>query len=268
LKTILAISTDLEDRKKSTAAWGQRGYAVIWTNTMCEAMTHLSPDKKFLFIGINEDNTDFWELLPTMRDTTETPIFIITSTYTTAKKVKALTMGADSYDPFAEILEENVQGALALLEARCRAIEKKENPIKILSHRNITMLPAYREVLIDDKQVKLSKSEFNVLYYFLCNRGITITFEQIYNCMHPETDFIYDDYVKNSIRNVVKRIRYKLVGQASVSTVKKRFFENTSKPQRNSTMPKSSNLSIMDTAEPISSDLPCRNSLNSCGAIK
>ncbi|MDR2570452.1 MAG: hypothetical protein LBD23_09170, partial [Oscillospiraceae bacterium] len=157
LRTILAVSVDLADRKHSTSAWKQHGYDVLWADTMCDAIKLLSNSKKYLFIGINEDNIDYWEQLPTMRKTTDTPIYIITSTFSIEKKVKALRLGADGYDPFADNLEENVGGALALLEAQGRAIAQAGSPIEKMIHGNILLLPSQREVFIGISEVILNK---------------------------------------------------------------------------------------------------------------
>jgi hypothetical protein len=86
LSSVLAVSTDLEDYKRSSAAWGEFGYDVHRVDTIREAITLISRGEKYLFIGINEDTTDFWGQLPIMRDITDMAIYIITST--TAPKRK------------------------------------------------------------------------------------------------------------------------------------------------------------------------------------
>jgi DNA-binding response OmpR family regulator len=219
MKTILAVSTDLEDYRRSTQAWGRHGYSVFRVDTMHEAITRLSHGEKFLFIGINEDNIDFWAQLPTMRKITDTPIYIITSTYNTEKKAKALRLGADGYDPFAENLEENVSGALALLEARSRAAVKNEKPVEAVTYNNIIVLPDNRDVFVGDSKVTLTKTEFDVLFYLMSNRGRVLSFEQIYSHVWGEE---HDEAVNESVRTVIKRIRHKIDGQETEHS----FIEN------------------------------------------
>jgi DNA-binding response OmpR family regulator len=219
LKMILAVSTDLEDYKHSTEAWGKHGYSVLRVDTMYDAIKRLSDGETFLFIGINEDTTDFWGQLPIMRDITSIPIFIITSTYNTEKKAKALTLGADGYDPFADDLEENVHGALALLEARSRTIEQRKTIIKLIFYDNILISPTHRHVFIGIKEAGLTKTEFDVLYYLMNNRRRVLTFKQIYRHVWGED---YDISVNNAVKNVVKRIRNKIDSKGANSS----FIEN------------------------------------------
>jgi CheY-like chemotaxis protein len=134
VKTILGVSTDLEDCETSQTAWEQHGYSVLWAHSMREAIARLLYGEQYLFIGINEDTIDFWSELPTMRNVTETPIFIITSSYTTLKKSKALDLGADAYDSFADCIAENICGALSLLNAQTRAAEQAKNDERITLH--------------------------------------------------------------------------------------------------------------------------------------
>jgi len=201
------------------ASMGRHGYNVLRVDTMHGAITRLSHGEKFLFIGINEDNIDFWVQLPTMRKITDTPIYIITSAYNTEKKAKALRLGADGYDPFDDNLEENVYGALALLEARSRAAVKIDKPVEIITYGNIFILPTNREVFVGDSEVKLTKTEFDVLYYLMSNRGRVLSFEQIYSRVWGEG---HDEAVNESVRTVIKRIRHKIDGQETEHS----FIEN------------------------------------------
>jgi DNA-binding response OmpR family regulator len=224
VKTILGVSTDSEDCEASQTAWEQHGYNVSWAHSISEVIARLSYGEQYLFIGINEDTIDFWNQLPTLRTMTETPIFVITSTYTTLKKSKALDLGADAYDSFADSITENICGALSLLNARTRAAEQAKNDERI-TIGDITLFPIQREVLVSDKEIKLTKTEFDVLYFLMINHRYVMTYEQIYcNVWKNE----YDESANNVIKTIIQKTRSK-VGRyiVSVRGVGYRFTTNS-----------------------------------------
>jgi len=92
---IMAVDKDQSVHDQQTAEWVKIGVDTLRVDTMSEAITRLTRNEKFLFVAINEDSVpNFWEKLRIMRDVTQTPIYIITSTYAVAKHTKAVNYGA------------------------------------------------------------------------------------------------------------------------------------------------------------------------------
>ena len=94
MERILAVDTNAAVHEEHTEEWAKYGIGTQRVNTMNDAISKLVKGDEFLFVVINEDTiTDFIKQLPVMRDATELPIFVVTSTYTIDKKIKAMSLG-------------------------------------------------------------------------------------------------------------------------------------------------------------------------------
>jgi DNA-binding response OmpR family regulator len=174
---------------------------------MHEAIERLTRGGVFLFVAINEDMIPgYTRQLPVMRDTTETPIFVITSSYTREKSVTAMSLGANVYNPFAGVTSENVHAALDILKQQ-RDGEKSAKPPPVLFGGDIVLSSLRRVAFVNDTPVELTKTEFDILRYLMANRGIVLTHSQILWKIRG------DDYMENGQRFVwraLSRLRIKL----------------------------------------------------------
>lgn len=117
------------------------------------------------------------EVLRRIRQTSTVPIIMLTARDSTIDKVAGLDAGANDYltKPFE--IEE--------LLARIRAILRNSNPNgcdekkedEILRVGKLKLKPSSREVSVDDKQIDLTKKEFDVLCFLLTNKGLVISRE-------------------------------------------------------------------------------------------
>ena len=77
---------------------------------------------------------------------------------------------------------------------------------EIIRFQNLIIDVSRRQVLKDDKEISLTKTEFNLLYYFAKHNGQTLTKEQIYmNVWNGE--YVVDD--RNIITHI-QRLRQKI----------------------------------------------------------
>jgi len=89
ISTVLVVDNDINSHRQETDEWAKYGIDVQRVYTMSEAIILLSQGNEYLFIGINEDSLpNFISQLHIMRDMTDTPIFIITSSYSVEKEIK------------------------------------------------------------------------------------------------------------------------------------------------------------------------------------
>ena len=72
--------------------------------------------------------------------------------------------------------------------------------------------PAYRnKIYVNDNEIELSTTEYDVLYFLMEYRGKTLHYEQIYKSVWKE---VLDDAGKKALIAAVKRLR-KSLGKAS-----------------------------------------------------
>jgi two-component system response regulator MprA len=104
-----------------------------------------------------------------------TPVLMLTARHEVSDRVAGLDAGADDYlvKPFA--LDE--------LLARLRALMRRTSMSgddEVLRVGDLTLDPARRQVWRGDRELELTKTEFDLLELLLFNAGIVLTREQIY----------------------------------------------------------------------------------------
>ena len=131
----------------------------------------------------------------------ELPVIFLTALGSTEHKVKGLRMGADDYlpKPF-EIVE-----LLARVEAVLRRTNQAEET-ELLEYGGIVVDKTAHSVIIDGKPVDLSFKEFELLTYFMENKGIALSREKILNHVW-NYDYFGD---ARTIDTHVKKLRSKL----------------------------------------------------------
>lgn len=114
------------------------------------------------------------EILRRARRQSDVPVIMLTARDSVMDKVAGLDSGADDYiaKPFA--IEE--------LLARIRvALRKRQVPREdpVLTAGPLALCPARHEVRVNGNPVELTKREFDLLQYFLENKGRVITRESL-----------------------------------------------------------------------------------------
>ncbi|MFI6597232.1 response regulator transcription factor [Nonomuraea sp. NPDC050536] len=136
-------------------------------------------------------------------------VLMLTAAAEIGDRVTGLSMGADDYltKPFA----------FAELAARIQALGRRARPAvpPVLRRAGITLDPARREVLRDNRFVPLSKKEFAVLTELLRADGAAVSAEQLLEKAWDE----YADPFTGAVRLAVLKLRRKLGEPPIVETV-------------------------------------------------
>ncbi len=128
----------------------------------------------------------------------KTPVLVLTAASELSKKVELFDIGADDYLTKPFHLEELIVRVRALLRRTFSDAFNtiKCGPIEIDFHG--------KKVLKDNKEIKLTKAEFLILYYLCINKNIYVSKEDLIEKVlqnNPET---------NSLEVLISRIRSKL----------------------------------------------------------
>jgi DNA-binding response OmpR family regulator len=213
LDPILAVDRDETICARERDGWNRRGIDVVQVESMCDALSEAGRNM-FLFVAINADNIDYMAMLPALKDAAEAPIFIITSKFNIRDQVEALHNGADVYAPFHSRVEDNIMSTLALL----RRYEEQGQPFnrqsKVVTHRRLQIMPKIRQVLCDEKELALTKTEFDILHYLLVNRGISVSYERIFRSVWGVG---YEDMNHSVLSNHIVRMKKKIVAATGES---------------------------------------------------
>jgi len=131
---------------------------------------------------------------------------IITARGAVEDRVKGLDLGADDYlpKPFA----------LAELHARIMAVARRKFRISSpdIALGDFVMKTDSRKLMSGQKEVELTRKEFDLLYYLVINRNKVLTRHQLYEHIWGNT--LDDQYDSNFIDVHIKNIRKKLNAHA------------------------------------------------------
>lgn len=149
---------------------------------------------------------------PVKKRNPQTGIIIISARDGVEDRVKGLEKGADDYliKPFD----------LAELNARIIALYRRLNMggSKHFEIEKLSIYPEERKVYFDQKEIKLTKTEFNILLFFNTNRNRVITKETI--AEHLWGDYMDSSESPDSVYTHIKNLRKKLQKHAAPNYIK------------------------------------------------
>lgn len=175
---IYIIEDDQDIREMETYALKNSGFEVeafSESGSFYEACRKSLPSLVLLDIMLpGEDGLAILKNLRQGDDTKDIPVIMVTAKSTEIDKVKGLDSGADDYitKPFGVM--ELVSRAKALLR-RC----PKNSEQKVLSFQGIVIDDDKHTVTVDGKECKLTFKEYELLKYFLQNKGIALSRERL-----------------------------------------------------------------------------------------
>jgi len=203
---MLVIDSDLDVSRREQSGWMKSGIPTVRVDTMCEGVKRLGADS-FLFTAINADTIHYLPMLKIMDEVSPTPILIITSKFTVYDEVEALHHGADAYVPFNRQVDENIMLALALINRYNERSKRGQNPPNNIAYEKLLVCPGSRQVFCGNEEIPLTEKELDILLYLLNNRGIFLTYNQIYRAVWGNG---YDDTPHGTLYNHIVRLRKKI----------------------------------------------------------
>lgn len=157
-------------------------------------------DIDLIIMDVMMPKMDGWQLCKEVRKLSKVPILMLTAKSEEQDEVKGFELGVDEYisKPFSP----------KILTARVNALLRRTtgDNEEILDIAGITVNKIAHTVTIDGKEIDLSFKEFELLTYFMENRGIALSREKILNNV-----WNYDYYGDaRTIDTHVKKLRSKM----------------------------------------------------------
>ena len=157
-------------------------------------------DIDLIIMDVMMPKMDGWQLCKEVRKLSKVPILMLTAKSEEQDELKGFELGVDEYisKPFSP----------KILTARVNALLRRTtgDNEEILDIAGITVNKTAHTVTIDGKEIDLSFKEFELLTYFMENRGIALSREKILNNV-----WNYDYYGDaRTIDTHVKKLRSKM----------------------------------------------------------
>ena len=163
----------------------------------------------FILLDLGLPDYDGLDLLREAREGNhEAAFIIITARGEVDDRIRGLDLGADDYlaKPFS----------LAELNARMTAIARRKFGLKTnhIHFGDFVLDPLSRKVNCKDREVDITKKQFDLLHYLLLNKERALTRMQLYE--HIWGNLLGDEYDSNFIDVHIKNLRKKLAEYAPV----------------------------------------------------
>lgn len=171
---------------------GEQALDIFYTNK----------DIALILLDVMMPKMDGWAVCKEIRAVSAVPIIMLTAKADEKDELKGFELGVDEYivKPFSP----------KILVARVEAVLRRSNPAEaddnILEYDGIRMDKVAHIVTIDGKSVDLSYKEFELLGYFMENRGVALSREVILNHVW-NYDYFGD---ARTIDTHVKKLRSKM----------------------------------------------------------
>ena len=187
------------------------GYKVLEAKDGFDALRVISDNKiDLIVLDIMMPKMDGFTCLSEIRKTKNIPVIMLSARKEETDKLNSFDLGVDDYvtKPFSP--KELVARVKAHLK---RTTSNNEN----YTYKNLIVDYKGRKVTINDKEVNLTPKEYELLTYFIKNKGIALSREQLLNNVwdydYYGDDRTVDTHIKmlrkslGDYRNLIKTIR-------------------------------------------------------------
>ena len=200
---ILVADDESRMRKLVSDFLSKKGYKIIEAADGAEAVDKFFEIKDIALVitDVMMPKMDGWEVLKEIREYSKVPVIMLTAKGEERDELQGFDLGADEYisKPFSpKILVARVDALLRRSNA-----QTEDEKIEI---DGIVLDQAAHSVKIDGKEVELSFKEFELLLYFMSNKGIALSREKILNNVW-NYDYFGD---ARTIDTHVKKLRSKM----------------------------------------------------------
>ncbi len=190
MRKLLSDFLKIRDFEVVEAADGEQAIDVFFSDK----------DIALIILDVMMPKMDGWEVLKTIREHSKVPVIMLTARSEETDELKGFEYGADEYisKPFSP----------KILVARVEAILRRSgmNQDEIVRIGGIEVDKSAHTVRVDDRELELSFKEYELLLYFIENKGIALSREKILNNVW-NYDYFGD---ARTIDTHVKKLRAKL----------------------------------------------------------
>lgn len=198
---ILVVDDESRMRKLVGDFLTKKGYEVIEAENGEQAVDLFFQNKNIalIILDVMMPKMDGWQVCREIRQYSKVPIIMLTAKSDEKDELLGFELGVDEYisKPFSP----------KILVARVEAILRRANVVEdVLSIGGISLDLEAHQVKIDGEPVDLSYKEFELLTYFVKNKGVALSREKILNNVW-NYDYFGD---ARTIDTHVKKLRSKL----------------------------------------------------------
>ena len=205
MKKVLVLEDEANIRSFVVINLRRSGYEPIEADCGEMALEQLRrhPDIRVALLDVMLPDTDGFALLRKMREKHDFPIIMLTARVTDSDKILGLTIGADDYitKPFNPL---EVTARVKTVLRRCRRGAETNDEMDI---RGLTINRASRRCSLFGRELSLTPTEFDILWYLCDNAGRVVASEELFEAVWKEK-FLTSS--SNTVMAHIGRLREKM----------------------------------------------------------
>ena len=179
----------------------KEGYIIHSFYTYDEAMLHINDDVHLWIVDIMLDKSSGFDLLNEIKNIRpDMPVVFMSARDQEFDRIIGLEKGSDEYITKPFNMKEFVLRIYNILK---RVYKDNPNLIEIDGYAVDNLK---RKVFLNDQDIELSTKEYDLLLYFIKNKGLAISREQVLNKVWDENYFGSDRVVDDTLRRLRKKM--------------------------------------------------------------
>jgi DNA-binding response OmpR family regulator len=205
-KTVLVVDDDIDIRNMIKIYLQNEGFETLLAENGVVALEKIEANKiDLIILDMMMPEMDGMETCLAIRKKWKMPIIFLSAKGEDMDKIMALSSGADDYltKPF------NPLELTARVKANIRRVDvfdkEEDNPSEIQIH-DLKIDIDRHQVFIDQDEIHLTKTEFEILSLLAQNRGYAFSIEKIYNEVWKDEFFVTDNTVTVHIRKLREKL--------------------------------------------------------------
>jgi two-component system, OmpR family, alkaline phosphatase synthesis response regulator PhoP len=207
-KSIFVIDDEKDIREILKINLVSEGYSVTVFPSAADAKKGFESEKPDLIIlDVMMEGKDGFEFCREIRSNEKLksiPVIFLSAKSEEFDKVLGLELGGDDYltKPFS--IKELRSRIKAVLRRTGDAPEEKKT--EILKYKGVELNPEQYSLKVDHEEIKLTKTELNILSLFMENPGKIFTRDNIINSVRGHDVFVVDRTIDVHIMNLRKKL--------------------------------------------------------------
>ena len=207
-KKILIINENRAEAEDIRNHLIDAGAEVVCAYTLREALTQfMIHDFVLVILDAYLSATDDHSLLKAMRSAKKMPILILSSDTNHTERIHLFQAGANAYMGKPYTLEECMAQAHSLMQLYVETAPQGKLCYTLAFSNDLLIDPETRQAFLKGKELKITRKEFDLLFWLASNPGKVFTREQLYDHVWDEQSaHNVDEVVKHHIKTLRKKL--------------------------------------------------------------
>ena len=207
-KNVLIVNSDVEEALAIKNRVANSMTNAVCAHTIDEALAAFRTLEFCLVIlDATMSASDDHNLLKAMRNSQTAPILLLSSNANTEEKIHAFNAGAHAYmgKPYTD--EECLAQAHSLMQLYIDMHPQSKLCYTLAFGNDLVIDPTMRKVHLRGKELKMTRKEFDLLFWLASNPGKVFTRDQLYDRVWSDnSSFNVDEIVKAHIKTLRSKL--------------------------------------------------------------